>query len=370
MSRRSGLLIVLWWAALPLASLLSVASGIAAAEDATASANRAEASPRFDVVLDLPYGSGRGEVGATRPGNDCDCWVPVWPAMFQMTPDGTLWVLDTVNSRVLAFRDGEQTAELSTLPQEKWPRLFGVTRDAIWIEHTVTRTKEHGPQFVLLRYDRRSAAWDTVSLKLPSGPQLSLSSISPLGRNDTSLLLTGVPYLGASYGYGTSAAAVMDQSGDLAVIDRQSAVVCPAADGSLWRCKQVGSTQPAHVAVAVYRYDPARRTWEGVRRLNLPRRQELYEQRKSALAGLLGLDEQGRFIFSLSEGKPSSRRYFVVSPSGSVAKSVTFEELKSASPELRAYSSWSHLQFLPDGSILAQYASPERYRILRMYLDD
>jgi len=65
------------------------------------------AVPRVEVVLDVAYGSGRAEVGVARSGNDCDCWVPVWPAMFQMTAYETLWVLDTVNSRVLAFRDGK-----------------------------------------------------------------------------------------------------------------------------------------------------------------------------------------------------------------------------------------------------------------------
>ncbi|HUV03858.1 MAG TPA: hypothetical protein VMX94_01985 [Armatimonadota bacterium] len=321
--------------------------------------------PRVDVVLDLPYGSGSGSVGATKVGEPDTSAPPYCPEMFQMTSDGTLWVLDTVNSRVLAFKDGKQSAEISTLELKKRPSLFGVTRDAVWIKKAAN-LKEKGPVFSLLRYDRISLAWETVKLELPGGAQLDPLRIMPLGAQETALLITGMQYPADIPGSAVNASIVLDQKGNVVAV-QQDGTSIPAADASVWRFRATDTTLPAELPFVLDKYNSQSEKWETVAQGALPRRAELSRLREKALTLPVGMDEQGRAVVILFEGKPLSQRFIRIAPSGAVANAVTLEELGYDSAPLGKYFAASHYQVLPDGSVLAQYANPERYRIIRIY---
>lgn len=333
---------------------------------ANGNADQAAGQPRAEVILDLPYGTGTGSVGATTAGQPVPSSPPYCPEMFQMTRDGTLWVLDTVNSRVLAFKDGEQSAEISTLAINKRPSLFGVTRDAVWVKKT-TNLKDKGPMFSLLRCDRSSMEWKTIKLEMPDGVQFDPLEIMPLGTAETALLINGMQYMANIPGSIVNASMVLDQERNVVRV-LQGGGSIPAADGSIWRFRSIDSSLPAELPFVLDKYNGQSNQWETVIDGALPRRAELSQLREKALTRPLGIDEQGRALVILYEGKPLSQRFIRIASSGVVTNILALEELGLDSAPLGKYFVPEHYQLLPDGSVLAQYATPERYRIMRIFL--
>ena len=109
-------------------------------------------------------------------------------------------------------------------------------------------------------------------------------------------------------------------------------------------------------------FDKKIMSWKSVIKSTLPRREELSKQQKSAIRNPLGMDRYGRTVIVLSEGKPSSSRFFWISKSGNIEKTITQEELGLNSVI------FLHYQLLPDGNILAQYLDlkNKRYRIIQI----
>ena len=96
-----------------------------------------------------------------------------------------------------------------------------------------------------------------------------------------------------------------------------------------------------------------------------PRRPELSAQLKRAMSTPLGIDTAGAAVVVLFEGRPLSPRFLRLSPSGEAA-AVTLEELGMDSAPLGTFFPSQHFQLLPDGSILAQYTTPDQYRIIQL----
>ena len=315
--------------------------------------------PRAEFVLDLPYGTGQGCVGSTRAHEPDKSAPPMCPEMFQMTADGTLWVLDTVNSRVLSFKDGSQTAEISTLGFRKSPALFGVTGGAVFVARTAG---DNGPVGLLLRCARGSSARETVRLELADGTRFLPLRVMPLGAEGNALLLNGTrtsPEAGAS--------AVVDDSGSVTRLVQDDRCI-PAPDGSVWRLRAIEDSQPSEVTFALEKYNTQTQVWDIRAQGSLPRRAELYAQRKRPNLRPIGVDQEGGAVAVLLEGKPLSPRFIRVTPTGAVAAAVTLEDLGFDSKPLTRHFATEHYQLLADGSVLAQYATPERYRIIRIHM--
>jgi len=317
------------------------------------------AQRHVEVVLDLPYGSGSGSVGATKAGETGPGAPPKCPEMFQMTEDGTLWVLDTVNSRILAFSGGKQVMDLSTADLKKSPRLFGVTRNAIWVKNTVNVGS--APVFYLLRYDRETLECKAVNLRAADGTQFDPLRIIPLGTDETTLLINAVQSSDSS-----QTSIVLNQEGASAQSQPDGDSI-PGADGSVWRLKPLDDARPADFPFTIDRYDIEKKTSQPMIQGVLPRRTALSQQRENALVRALGIDGSGRAVAVLYEGRPLSPRFFQIVASGEVLNAVTLEDLGFDSAPLGKYFATEHYQLLRDGSVLAQYATPDRYRIIRIY---
>lgn len=332
-------------------------------------ADNTTVSPQVTVVLDVPYGSESESVGKIDLGDPAlGSGPPMCPQMFQMTNDGMLWVLDTVNSRVLAFKDGKQVDEVSTSEIKRWPNLFGVTKTAIWIKKT-TRHPGTTSRFSLLRYDRADKKWRDVVLQLPDGLQLDPLRISTKGLNDTSLLLFGSLDYGAKSRSldtpeSTYASIVINDDGKITRVDKGD-IVLPSADDDAWVLSVDDNPKPT-IPYTLKKYDPKAQTWNSILEDALPRRPELSGARKEAIVHPIALDSQLRIALVVSEGIPLSQRFMRISITGNVLSATTLEDLGWESGPLSMYPTTANYQLLPDGSILAHYANKDRYRIIRI----
>jgi hypothetical protein len=345
---------------LSVASILALCVGVGLL--VATSAGDALAVPRVEVVLSLSYGSGPGQVGATKSGEPVPEAFPQCPEMFWMTQDGLIWVLDTVNSRLLAFRDGKQSIEISTREVEKRPRFFGVTRGAVFL---VQGVNVDGPKCRLVRIDRASLQTSTGDLRLPDGRRFLPQKVMPLGQADEMLLISGCTYPSEEGG-----SVVVDSDGKLVSVQLDGGHTygsnhMPAADGGVWRMARLDLDEQTEVPVTLERYGAETEAWTMAFSGAFPRRPELSAQRKRAMSTPLGIDTAGAAVVVLFEGRPLSPRFLRLSPSGEAA-AVTLEELGMDSAPLGTFFPSQHFQLLPDGSILAQYTTPDQYRIIQL----
>lgn len=356
------------WSKVVLVVFLMVCGSLSAKLALCAAADGATTQSRVEVVLDLPYGSGSGSVGKVELGDPrLGSGPPVVPRMFQMTTDGTLWVLDTVNSRVLAFKDSIQVVEVSTLGFQKWPSVFGVTRDAIWVANTVN-VKGKGPVFSLYHYDQSGSTWETRNLEVQNGAQFYPLKIRPFGTDDT-LLIDG-----SLYGGGTSSEPQGATYASI-VLNGEGTIVqfllgewpIPGMEGSVWRFEVLDDMMPSEIPFSLTKYNAVSKEWNTPVTGRLPRQPELSVPLKEASVHPIGLDKQGRLVVVVSEGILYPQRFIQALPTGEVVKALTLEDLGFRSRTLSEYPYTVKYQLLPDGSILAQYASADRYRIIRIF---
>lgn len=295
--------------------ILAIAAAISLTLLPTYTSAVSPAKPGFEVILDLPYGSGPGEVGKSvgeSPGPP-----PVSPELFQMRPDGTIWVLDTMNSRVLAFKDGKQVNEIAT--PSKYPSLLGVTTNSMWIRYR---------GYALSRYDFKTSKWETIPLKLPSGEEVGPLEIRPIGAEQTAVLVTGMVYLGVS-GPLSTVTLMLDQNGKLIRILQSDSI--PGADGAIWRFKPTNLEKPDAVPFVLEKYHSQDKTWKTVGQGALPRRKEVSRKRRTEDVEALGVDTQGRVAVVFGEGnyttqfasKIDSIRLMRISSRGTVLDSIT-----------------------------------------------
>jgi len=318
--------------------------------------------PSVSTLLDVSYGKGPAQVGALRARELDPSSPPLCPAMFQMTHDGSLWVLDSVNARILEFRDGKQVACTAAGGPRKIPNLFGVTRRAVFVGGTERR--DDMPAGLLWRYDRVRQTSEAVDLDLPEGRRFTPIGIVPLGSTESQLLIYG-----SSHPDNESAAVAIDEKGSIKSVCQSAGAVLQymaAADGSIWRVSPGGEQQADHVPILIQRRQAADKVWESISSASIPRRPLLSAQRKQARLRPLGVDSEGRVAVALFEGRPASVRFVRLSISGEILSAVTLEELGMAPAPLYSFFAAEHYQLLPDGSVLAQYATPERYRIIRV----
>jgi hypothetical protein len=305
------------------------------------------------VVLDLPYGTGAASVGMTAADAETGT-PPACPSMFQQTADGALWVLDTVNSRVLAFQNGKQVRAFSTAGEVARPELFGVTRSAAWVVK---------PAGGLVRYTRETGVPRAVDLALPEDRTLKPLWVRPLGSDESALLLYGSIWPGGQF-----ASVVVDDSGEVQSVraDQEALGHMPASDGTVHRFRVTDGTAPGELAFTLDGYDASAKTWSTKAAGALPRQVEKSAARAQAIPWPVGIDASGNTAIVLHEGRPLSVRFLRLASSGQVVGDVTPEAAGLDPAPLTRYFPSEYYQALPDGSVLAAYASPERYQVVRL----
>ena len=361
-----------------LAMLLGTALIIWLVLSVVAAPRATAAAPSVSTLLDLSYGDGRDEVGALEAHELDPSSPPLSPAMCRMMQDGTIWVLDTVNARILEFRGGQQVACISTASFQKIPHYFGVTRSAVFLAKQGRR--DDMPAGFLWRYDRADQTSRVIDLDLPDGRRFSPMSVAPLGSSGTQLLVCGSTYPDLK-----DAAVAIDEGGSISFVregEHGSIPFMAAADGTVWQMISAAEQQENSVPVLVEQWQPVDgswpvlieqwqpldRSWTSVCSTSLPGRQLPSADAAHILLMPLGVDEQQRITVALYEGRPSSLRFIRVSPSGEILAAVGLEDFGFVDPQPpgRPVPRPAPIQLLPDGSILAQYASPDRYRIIRI----
>lgn len=310
---------------------------------------------KVKVVLDLPYGTGFGAVGKKITQH----FPPLCPAMFQMMPDGTIWVLDTVNSRVLAFKNGRQIRRISTAKHRLGPRIFGVTGNSVFVQSY--GKPSNGPVFLLLDYDAKSGALRrSIRMKIRNGVQLDPLEIQPLGGSPAKLLISGSP--SPSYAAEFTSAIYNDKGVIERVIPRDGLI--SMADGGIAKFEITDQSYPNVLPFTVSKYDIKTGGWKNIIDGVIPRREDLYAQRHEITYDALGIDRYGRLALVLYEGRPPCSPIFMwITPSGEVLRSATLEDLGWDSSTLSMFES-DHFQLASNGDILIQYTDQKRYRIL------
>ena len=320
-------------------------------------------APSAATVLDLPYGEATGQVGFLPAGALDPSSHPLGPAHFQMTEDGSIWVLDTVNARILEFRGGEQVSSISADVFQRFPDLFGVTRSAVFLAKQGRR--DDMPAGFLWRYDRAEQTSRVIDLDLPDGRRFLPMRTLPLGSSGSGLLICGSTYPNLK-----DAAIAIDEKGSISSVSEGDCGATPymaAADGTVWRVILDGEQLEAATPVVAQRWSASERRWTSAFSALLPRRPELSSQRQNARIVSLGVDARDRIAVALFEGKnPGSVRFLRLSTSGELLAAITMEELgKQPSPVYDFFPSEA-FQLLSDGSILTRYATADRYCILQI----
>jgi len=117
------------------------------------------------IVARAPVGSGPGQVGI-RHGTRGD--LSYGPASFDVAPDGTVWVVDTVNSRLLACAPGHPGCPVRTVGTPRWPLELTITPNGRSQHCHTLRGAEHRqhlrrPQRLLRHH---GAGWPTLTCGL------------------------------------------------------------------------------------------------------------------------------------------------------------------------------------------------------------
>jgi hypothetical protein len=356
----AGSLLLIWW-------LL-----------ATVACPQAAGAPGMSMLLELSYGDGPAQVGALEAGElDPGSW-PVSPAMCQMTGDASIWVLDSANARVLEFRGGEQVGCISTASFQRIPDDFGVTPSAVFLAKQGAR--DDMPAGFLWRYDRADQTSRVIDLELPDGRRFLPMRVAPLGSAGTQLLMCGSTYPDLKH-----AAVAIDEQGSITLVsegEHGSIPFMAAADGSVWQIISAREDGAESVPVLVEQWrpvdgswpvlleqwQPADSSWTSVCSTSLPGRRLPSGEAERILLMPLGVDEQERITAAVYEGRPSSLRFLRLSRSGEILAAVGLADFGFVDPQApgRVVPRPEPVQLLPDGSILAQYASPERYSIIRL----
>lgn len=316
------------------------------------------ATPVVGTVLEVPYGKGAGEVGALSAGELDPSSPPMCPAMFQMTQDGAIWVLDTVNARILEFRDGQQVASIDVSDFSEGPDYFGVTAGAVFVLKQAQR--DDMPAGLVLRFDRLTSATATLSLDLPDGRRFLPLGVMPLGTSETQLIVHG-----STWPDPHGATVAIGQDGKTVWVEENKTGM-PGADGAVWLLKRDGKETDSQLPVFIEKYDMVTEEWRSVASAILPKRPELAGQRGQALLLPLGVDASGVAAVVLFEGSPLSPRVLRISTATGAVQALTLEDLGWDSAPLTRFFASEHYRLLPDGSILAQYATPQRYSIIRL----
>jgi len=262
-------------------------------------------APSVSVVLDLPYGNGSGEVGALKAGELDPSSPPMCAAMFQMTSDGRIWILDTVNGRILELADGKEVRSIDVSHFVKYPDYFGVTTSAVYV--VAGKRRDDMPGAVLLRYDRERASSTTIDLDLPDGRRFSPLHVSPLGRDDAKLLLSGRTWPDSKM-----VTLVLDNQGKVSRVlhDTDLFSLLPAPDGTVWGLHRADAEESdVALPLTVRQYEEGTETWRSIGTVILPKRAELAPQRPKAKLRALGLDSQDTAVVKLSEGSPLQPRF-------------------------------------------------------------
>lgn len=329
-----------------------------------------EGGERVETVLDIPYGSQQGEVGVKLADEYGPGSPPACPEAFQVTQDGVVWVLDTVNSRVLSFRNGKQESGISTVGVADRPMAFGIVRDALFVVKRPSRLEPVGAK--LMRYDFADRRWSGVSLRTADGRTLSPEFIRPIGNDDSALLVSGTVRPGEEEG--TSGAVVLDQDGNILTEVAPSNGVpptyVPGADGAVRRVPRIKQQQPTQVPVTVESWGNDTKSWTETLAMSLPLSPEL-----STIEGALsvfrpcGVDSSGRLVATLSEGRPLFPRFVQIAPTGEVLHFLSPAALGLDPSPLSMNFPAQHYQMAPDGSLLAQYATKDRYKVIKVCFD-
>ena len=317
--------------------------------------------PSASYALVLPYGAGTRAVGMVSSGERDPSEPPLCPAMFQMAHDGTLWVLDSINARILGFNEGVQTRSVSLTDFAKGPQLFGVTRSAVLAFRQSRRNDM--PAGAMLRFDLATQTETTVDLDLPDGTPFSPWGVSPLGGENARLLVSGT-----TSPHNRTVSLVLDERGNVTGVmeDTSGFSLLPGADGSVWGLQRADTETEAALPVTLKKYDFLRSAWQDVCSITLPKRAELAAQRAKVRLRSLGVDSRGIAAVVLFEGRPGQPRFVRFPVPGGPAVAFTLEDLGLDSAPLTKHFANECYQLLPDGTILAQYATPERYQILRI----
>ena len=223
--------------------------------------------------------------------------------------------------------------------------------------------------------------------------------IEPLGAEQTSVLVTGTVYFGVS-GPRSTVGLVLGQNGKLVcalqaersgsetgehkpphqngelIRALQAGRPIPGADGAVWWFKPTNLEKPDAVPFVLEKYHSQDKTWKTVGQGALPRRKETSGKRRIADVEPLGVDAQGRAAVVFGEGnyiaqfasKIDSIRFVRISSRGTILNTLSPEKIGLDGAILNGkYFSYKHYQLMPDGSILAQYATLDRYKILRIH---
>ncbi|MCJ7752566.1 MAG: hypothetical protein MUQ65_16000 [Armatimonadetes bacterium] len=282
--------------------------------------------------------------------------------MFQMAEDGSIWVLDSVNSRVIQFTNGKQVQSIDVSGFSRRPDYFGITTAAVFVFKQGQR--DDMPSTVLLRYDRERASSTTIDLDLPDGRRFSPLHVSPLGRDNARLLLSGRTWPDSKM-----VTLVLDNQGEVSRVlhDTDLFSLLPAPDGTVWEVHRSDAEESdTALPLTLRQYDEGTKAWRSMGTAILPKRAELAAQRPKAKLRALGLDSHGTAIVKLSEGSPLQPRFMRISSTSGEVQAFTLEDLGFDSAPLTRFFASEYYQVLPGGSILAQYANSERYRILRI----
>lgn len=318
--------------------------------------------PQSEILLDLSYGSGDNEVGKTCAG-EIDASSPAeCPAMFQMTPDGAIWILDTVNSRVVKYENSKQVKAISTEVIQKWSAVFGISADTLWIKAIADKENQ---KWGLVSLNIDNFKQNNIVLKLSDISYLDPLKITPLNTIQSQIIAYGTAV--STDGKNSTESMILNHEGE--IISRYADKnVFAGMDGSIWSFEITNSKLRNEAPFVISKYNDEEGVWETTANGSLPRQSQLYEQKKSIISNVLGMDNKGNITIALYEGKPLSLRFIRISDKGEIQNIVNLSDIGLDQEIIggKYFAPSEHYQLLPDGSILAKYATLERFKIVKI----
>jgi len=285
------------------------------------------------------------------------------PQAFQYTSDGTLWILDSLNNRVVAFRGGTLAETISTERLVYRPRLFAVSGAYLYLADGA----EWGTR--LYRWDEGRYGW-MGGLTDPNGDRLFTTRMH--GLWDGKVLLTGTahPWELSDETQPASQffAAVLDPTGvRVAYYKPTEGAAVADPQGRIYFARALADQEADRLPMRVLA-ERGDGSWYTVHSFVLPRNPELAAQRPRAIRIPLGFDLEGNFYVALEEGRSLRTTFFRVDPQGQVTASATTEQLGIDDTGISELFDCEGYQVLADGSILAMYPVREEFRICKITL--
>jgi hypothetical protein len=174
-----------------------------------------------------------------------------------------------------------------------------------------------------------------------------------------------VDIIGKQFQGNSFASVVINADGQVtAIIPDVSSI--PGNDGSIWRFRVLDNTIEGELPFAIDKYDFEKNNWQFNTQGSITRRANLYKQNKEAFIRPIGVDQYGRMTIKISEGFPLSPRFIRIGNNGKIESDIRFEDFNFDPKPLTWYFPSECYQLLTDGSILALYASPDRFKIIRI----